>query len=113
MLALVGLFGMGGAMHLLMGMLMVGLLGPSTFLLWAEIMMMNSLDLGFFSFVLLVLLLLLLLDLLLKELIWLLICAFLFTLPALFIQLLLHGLGVVAGYQKLDTKILQALELYI
>ena len=65
-------------MRLLMEMLMGGSLGPSTFLSLVK-MMINSLDLGFFSFVLRVLLLLLLLDLLLKGLICLPICAFLFT----------------------------------
>ena len=69
---------MGGAMRLLMEMLMGGSLGPSTFLSLVK-MMINSLDLGFFSFVLRVLLLLLHLDLLLKGLICLPICAFLFT----------------------------------
>ena len=68
MLVLAALFGMGGAMHLLMEMLMGDLLEPNISLLLAK-MMMSSLDLGFFNFVLLVLLLLLLLDQLLKGLI--------------------------------------------
>ena len=74
-------------------------------------MMMISLDLGFFSFVSTAASITS--GSVAKRINLILICAFLFTLRALFIQLLLLGLGAEDGYQKLDTRILQALELYI